>query len=152
MERLRVHSLLYTYTYVSMYMANVIRYPVFMGRHRQLATPTHIKNPSANGRSHGQSERHLAQERESRIRRARGKEWEAKRVREREREKWLETIQVAFLFAIAKRGGGDFQNAMSPEWGKHKRTKGSKDESQLASFVCSNLVLPCMWHTKESSK
>jgi len=74
------------------------------------------------------------------------------RGKESEREKMAGNYTSCIFICDSEKGGGDFQNAMSPEWGKHKRTKGSKDESQLASFVCSNLVLPCMWHTKESSK
>jgi len=61
--------------------------------------------------------------------------------REMERAKARQTIQVAFLFA--KHGDSRWYSG---------GTKGQKDESQLASFVCLNAVLPCMWHTKESSK
>jgi len=59
----------------------VIRYPFLRGRGLRLATPPHIKNPSASGRSLGESERHIAQEQDPTSER------DTERVRERWRER-----------------------------------------------------------------
>lgn len=55
-------------------------------------------------------------------------------MREREREKWLETIQVAFLFAIAKRGGGGFSKRYVSRMGETQKDKRKQGRKSVGKF------------------